>query len=212
MVKQESMKIYWWSFGITIGVLAITGILYLMFAGGNAIPSTFDESELPSLPAENEEVQGQIEFPGLPIDTNEQEVEEGGNIAAGTSTEEEFVGAWKLYSERLFYDEGGGGSTLSASSGTASTQKLFFNADGSWEYGSSKGKWIVADILPEDWIAWKIDSFESTRKIILDGWNKGSASGPIEESGGNVDFVWVLYRTEPPTTSKPGTVNMKFGH
>ncbi len=206
---------YWWGFGGAIAVLAIIGIVYLMMGSRSDLPSTFDESELPALPGESEE----IEFPPLPPVPGSASVEEvqksPPSVAESTNSrgaDAAFVGTWKVYSQRLFYDEGGGGTALSASSGTATTQTLKLKNDGMYEYGDSKGAWKVSALATEDWKSWGIESFGPSQKITLEGWNKGIASGPIEEESGAVNFVWVLYKTGPPTTSKPGTVHMKFGH
>ncbi len=218
MAKQQltppapSMRIYWWSFGITLAVLVVIGVVYLMLSSSD-LPSNFDESELPQLPGESG---FSSDVPPLPRSAIEQETQKtppsGSDSLGGGSADTAFSGSWKVYSQRLFYDEGGGGTTLSASSGTATTQTLSLKNDGSWTYGDSTGTWKVSAINTDDWTAWKIDSYGPTRKIVLQGWNKGTASGPVEEEAGTVNFVWVLYRTGPPTVSKPGTVNMKFGH
>src|SRR3989344_4871928 len=114
------------------------------------------------------------------------------------------VGKWRAYSERLYYDAGGGGVT------TTTGRRLLLNEDGSWEFGSSTGAWSASDITSEDWTRWGIDSYGPARKIILENWNNdASADGPIE---GSVDFIWVIYRVEPPLVSDPGTVWIKFGH
>lgn len=224
MAKQSStralppsMNYYWWGFGSTLAVLAIVGVVYLMLNGGKSdLPSSFDESELPQLPGESG---SSSDVPPLPGSTVVQETQKTPPLGSSSSADglsgsidSAFVGTWKVYSERLFYDEGGGGTTLSASTGTATTQKLSLKSDGSWMYGDSAGTWKVSLVAADDWTTWKIDSYGPTRKITLDGWNKGTASGPIEEEAGTVNFMWILYRTGPPTTSKLGTVQMKFGH
>lgn len=228
MAKQPSQKIavppqnlakyYWWGFGGAIAVLALIGIVTLVMrnSGGDELPSDFNESELPQLPREIAE----SDFPPLPpvpgADEEPQKTvqqESGTNSGAlAGSMNAAFVRTWRVYSERLFYDEGGGGTTLSASSGTAVTQTLKLKSDGTWAYGDSSGTWKVSAVAADDWKTWGIDPYGPTRKMTLDGWNKGSASGPIEEEAGAVNFVWVLYRVGPPTVSKPGTVHMKFGH
>ncbi|MEW6455813.1 MAG: hypothetical protein AB1410_03745 [Acidobacteriota bacterium] len=125
--------------------------------------------------------------------------------------EKEFVGRWRVYSERLVYDEGGAGPWLTASKRNAVTRKLELKADGTWSFGSSQGKWRISPISASDWEKWKIPSYGPTRKIILEGWNKNTASGAVEEGDSGVNFIWVLYRVGPPTVSRPGTVHMKFG-
>lgn len=204
---QNLNKFYLYGFGATILVL------FLIFLAMTFFGSTEESDEdIPSLPDEEDEIPDLEEESALILDENPTPVEEKEFAAPEeVSTTPEFVGAWRVYSERLFYDEGGGGSTLSASSGTAVTQKLELGKDGSWTYGSSSGKWSASVASESDWNSWDITSYGPTRKIVLDGWNKGTASGPVEEESGTVNFIWVLYRVGPPTVSRPGTVHMKFG-
>ena len=122
------------------------------------------------------------------------------------SVPRELVGSWRIYSARLFYDAGGAGTV-----DTTITRRIELNADGTWQFGDSKGTWSVSPISEADWKRWDINAYKPTRKITLNNWNGGVASGPIEESS-QVDFFWVIYRAEPPTVSDPGTVHMKFGH
>ncbi|MBM3232652.1 hypothetical protein FJZ18_00600 [Candidatus Pacearchaeota archaeon] len=211
MVQQNISKYYWWGFGATLAVLALLGIAYLIMNSNDDLPSSFDESELPQLPGESGDVVGN-DAPSLPVEKGRNTVQSS-NLGNGASSDarDSFSGTWRVYSERLFYDEGGGGTTLSASTGTAVTQKLSLNVDGTWSYGESKGTWKTSSINDEDWKAWGIESYGPIRKIILEGWNKGTASGPVEVNMERVDFIWVLYRTGPPTVSKHGTVHLKFG-
>ncbi len=119
----------------------------------------------------------------------------------------EFAGAWRVYSARIFYDEGGGGTV-----DTTITRELELDAGGAWYFGSSSGTYEVSDISADDWARWGVDPYGPTRKISLFDWNGGVADGPVEESGGGVDFLWAVYHEGPPTIGAPGTVWMKFGH
>ncbi len=119
----------------------------------------------------------------------------------------EFVGLWREFSSRMFYDIGGGGAV-----GSGSGQPLELNSDGTWKFGVSTGKWGVEEIKEEDWTAWQVQAYGPKRKIILENWNKAIASGPVEESEGRIDFFWVIYRVEPPTVSSAGQVQIKYGH
>ena len=83
--------------------------------------------------------------------------------------------------------------------------------DGTWTFGSSSGTWDVSDITAGDGARWGIELYGPTQKVVLEGWNAGTADGPIEESGGQVDFIWVIYPEGPPAISAPGTVWIKFG-
>ena len=206
--EQSMTRYYWWGFGGALAVLVIIGIIYFLVSNTGKLPSNFDESELPALPNED----GEPTFETFD-ESSAVSAPETGTATPSTLPESltAFVGSWRLYSERLFYDEGGGGSTLSASSGSASTQKLMLKADGTYSFGDSGGSWSVEPPTADDWKMWGIESYGPTRKMTLEGWNKDTASGPIEEESGTVSFIWVLYRVEPPTVSKLGTVHMKFG-
>ncbi|MBI3032780.1 hypothetical protein HYY69_04855 [Candidatus Woesearchaeota archaeon] len=114
------------------------------------------------------------------------------------------VGSWRPFSEAIFYDNGGNNWI------TPVSRRIELSSDGTWNFGTSTGTWSVAPITNSDWSVWKISSYGPTRKIILDGWNKGISSGPIEESGANIDFFWVIYHSD--MSMGPATIQMKFGH
>jgi hypothetical protein len=114
--------------------------------------------------------------------------------------------SWRVYSARIYYDEGGGGDLSNVI-----TTQLELSDSGAWHFSSSSGAWYTAAITAEDWQRWGADPYGPTSKLVLSGWNGGTADGPVEESGGYVDFLWVIYRVEPPEVSAPGTVWMKFG-
>lgn len=118
----------------------------------------------------------------------------------------ELAGAWRVASQRIFYDAGGGGSVTRATS-----RPLELLDDGSWAYGDSQGSWSVAPIEEPDWTTWNCAAYGPKRKIVLHGWNGGVASGPLEEADGRVDFVWVIHRIEPPSVSSPGVMHIKLG-
>jgi hypothetical protein len=114
---------------------------------------------------------------------------------------------WRVYSARIFYDEGGGGDV----SNTITTP-LNLSTDGSWSFSDSSGTWSAEPIADDDWTRWGIQPYGPSTKIVLDGWSAGAADGPIEEAqGGGADFIWVIYREGPPAIGAPGTVWMKFG-
>ncbi len=118
-----------------------------------------------------------------------------------------FVGSWRIFSERIFYDIGGAGSAA-----VPVTRNLELLKDGTWKFGDSQGTWTLTEITNEDWSRWGINSYGPTRKIILDKWNKATADGPIEETKDYVDFIWAIYHVEPPLVQNAGTIWMKFGH
>ncbi|MBI4052723.1 MAG: hypothetical protein HY394_01670 [Candidatus Diapherotrites archaeon] len=178
-------------------------------AGGKQ--AAIEDSDLPPAPpSDNEEIQAIAEDesdapPAIPSEEDEIPGIEAGK--ASQSNPQEFAGSWRALSSRLFYDAGGGGDV-----GSGTGHRLEINADGTWQFSSSAGKWSVAAIEDADWTKWKVDSYGPARKIVLDNWNGGIADGPIEESDGQVDFIWLIYRAEPPTVSAPGQVQAKYGH
>lgn len=117
------------------------------------------------------------------------------------------AGKWRAYSEAIYYDNGGSNYL-----NRATTRQLILDTDGTWEFGASKGKWKIEAITDSDWEKWETSSYGPTRKIVLDGWNDSIGDGPIEESESRIDFLWLIYREEPPTVSPPGQIQIKFGH
>src|SRR3989304_3191204 len=91
----------------------------------------------------------------------------------------EVVGVWRVYSARIFYDQGGGGT-----GDTTITRQLALAADGAWSFGSSAGSYSISDISADDWSGWGVEPYGPTRKISLFDWNGAVADGPMEESGG----------------------------
>ncbi|OGV91026.1 MAG: hypothetical protein A3K19_25115 [Lentisphaerae bacterium RIFOXYB12_FULL_65_16] len=127
-----------------------------------------------------------------------------------TPLPQELVGRWRILSERLFYDKGGGGALLAATGANAAVTRLLeLGEKGDWSFGGSKGKWSVSPATDEDWKRWGIGAYGPTRKLVLADWNGGTADGPIEETA-QVDFLWVLYRVGPPAVQDPGTAHVKF--
>ena len=126
-------------------------------------------------------------------------------ITKTTASTDNVVGRWRAYSEAIYYDSGGNNYL-----DTASTRLLYINADGSWEFGSSGGRWETKNIEDSDCAKWDTNSYGPARKIVLNGWNDGVGDGPIEEGAARVDFIWLIYRTE--ASLGPGQVQIKFGH
>ena len=118
-----------------------------------------------------------------------------------------FVGSWRIFSERIFYDIGGAGSSI-----VPVTRNLELLKSGTWKFGDSQGTWTVTEITNDDWTRWGVNPYGPTRKMRLDKWNKAVADGPIEENKGYVDFIWVIYHVEPPLVQNPGNIWLKFGH
>lgn len=120
---------------------------------------------------------------------------------------EKFVGNWRIYSEYIFYDTGGSNWL-----DTPVTRQLELGSNGKWVFGSSTGTWKIEEITDADWEKWGVDPYGPTRRMVMNNWNKVGADGPIEETKTNVDFIWVIYRAEPPVVSYPGQIQMKFSH
>lgn len=127
-----------------------------------------------------------------------------GNVYAQDKYPANVAGSWRPYVEFIYYDSGGNKSIKPV------TRYLNLNSNGQWSFGSSNGKWHVENISKNDWSKWGISPNGQTRKIVLTGWNKSSASGPIEESDGRIDFLWVVYRSK--SSFGPATIRIKFGH
>jgi hypothetical protein len=130
-----------------------------------------------------------------------------GESAARGGGDSQLVGSWQAYSARFFYDQGGAGTV-----DTTVTRQLLISADGTWRFGTTNGRWSLSQANQNDWQRWNVPPYGPTRKITLTGWSGGVADGPIEESGGRIDFLWVIYHTTPPVVTAPGTVWVKYGH
>ncbi len=143
-----------------------------------------------------------------PAEEQNADKDNGAQVSASSKdANPAFVGSWRVYSERLFYDIGGAGSMA-----VPLTRPLEISKEGTWAFGDSKGTWEVSEITDADWTRWGISSYGPAKKMTLDGWNEATADGPIEESSGRVDFIWVIYHVEPPQVQNAGTVWLKFGH
>lgn len=116
------------------------------------------------------------------------------------------AGKWRALSKYAYYDSGG-----SAAMQASSTILLYLNADKTWGYGTSSGTWNVSEITQADWAKWKVEPFGAKYRLTLEGWQGGSADGPVEQSAQKVDFVWAIYRATPDETTTPAQVQMKFG-
>ena len=115
------------------------------------------------------------------------------------------TGAFRIYSSALVYKSGGTGVA------PPEYQRITLSGN-AWQFGKSRGRFAVAPISAADWKRWGTRPYGPTTKIVLSGWNHGTADGPIETETHAVDFFWVIYSVGPPTISVPGTVELKFGH
>ncbi len=123
------------------------------------------------------------------------------------------VGKWGLHSRGLVY----GGEKQGWESDFATTTILELKKDRSWTFSTSQGKWSVQPISDADWEMWGVRAYGPSKKIVLQGWkndfekSKDVASGPIEVSGGQASFFWVIYHlTKNPATGELGMVQRKF--
>ena len=123
-----------------------------------------------------------------------------------TDTDESLAGAWRVYSQALFYDAGGSGGS---DAGASTTRRLHLSGDGGWAFGSSRGTWYVTAIDPADWQRWDVEPYGPELKVVLDGWSGQVVDGPIEGDESGVSFFWMIYRVDDPS---PGVLQTKFGH
>lgn len=116
------------------------------------------------------------------------------------------AGAFRNTYGRIVYDAGGrGAGTLNLSS-----RQLVLTGSG-WSFGSSSGSWRAAAITAADWTRWRSKPYGPTRKIVLAGWNRATADGPIDERGGVIASFWVMYHVGPPTVGAPAWIQLRFG-
>lgn len=123
-----------------------------------------------------------------------------------------FNGKWRIYSERIFYDKGGAGA-LATHEDVFKTLEI--NANGTYNFGNTSGKWHIDKIIDADWKSWAIKPYGPEFKIVLEGWgseNNKRATGPVEIYNNQVTFIWVIYHVSPPLVTRPGNINMKFGN
>ncbi len=121
------------------------------------------------------------------------------------------TGGWQVLQESICYQKGG------CNVGTNAYDTLNINADGSWSFGSSSGKWSISQTTSDDANKWGYglaDPSQATTKfpykITLDGWDGGSATGPLElSSDGKVNFIWVIYPYDQSNIG-PALIVMKF--
>jgi len=94
----------------------------------------------------------------------------------------------------------------------SSTTRLILDSSGTWAFDTSSGTLTISSIEASDWTSWGINAYDGpTRKLILTGWNKTESSGPIEESGGTINYIWLVYLYTDPDTKVTSTVQVKYG-
>jgi hypothetical protein len=118
------------------------------------------------------------------------------------------VGKWRVFTARVDYDAGGSDFVTEPSS----RPPLLIHADGTWKCGTTSGTWAVSRITLRDWRTWQQSPYGPTAKIVLSGWGGGTgrALGPLEESGGRIKFLWVIYHAKPPVVPAPGLLHLKL--
>lgn len=114
------------------------------------------------------------------------------------------VGTWRIISETVYWNNG-----LSQSITPVTTQ-LKINSGGSWSFGSSSGTWTTSAITAQDWTDWGIAEYASaTNKLTLANWNNDTSKGPIDETNGVIDNIWIIYNTTSQTNGD-GVIWMKL--
>lgn len=114
------------------------------------------------------------------------------------------IGEWMAYSKGVYYDNG------DFRYPPTPNQVLLIDEDNTWLFGNYTGRWELSPIKDEDWNLWGISPYFPKEKITLYGWNDDIASGPVE-GGATAQFIWVIYRADPPFENAPSQVQMKFG-
>lgn len=126
--------------------------------------------------------------------------------APADSCPNDVAGRWRVFSERIFYDQGGAGDTS-----TRGGRDLSLNSNCTWDDGGpTSGTWSVSGIPPSDWQRWQVSPYGPTRKITLNGWSGGIAEGPVEDDHGTVDFIWAIFHVAPPLVAAPGLVEVRY--
>jgi hypothetical protein len=113
---------------------------------------------------------------------------DGASTAAAETSAQELAGMWRAYSARIYYDEGGGGST------GGFTVPLELTADGQWHFGKSHGTFKVSQITDDDWARWGVNSYGPTRKVTFNDWSSSTADGHMDIWNVNRDLVRVTHR------------------
>lgn len=186
----------WWSEGQISDGDFVKGIQYLVSNGIiNVNPSQ----------AQNQTPQEQTQQPAQQQSTQAQQPAQSQGIPIPSA------GGWQVLQESICYQAGG------CNVGSNAFDTLNINSDGTWSFGGSSGKWSVSQTTTDDASQWSYaladPSTTTTKfpyKITLDGWNGGSATGPLELSSDNiVNFIWLIYPYDKSTIG-PALIVMKF--
>lgn len=105
---------------------------------------------------------------------------------------------WRSYSKSIYYDDGDFEFLKTPE------EVLRLNDDKTWEFGSGKGTWEIAEITASDWSKWGLKDYGPTKKMVLYEWNNDAADGPIEGSGELPALFWMIYRVPPQEQGKAG--------
>lgn len=120
---------------------------------------------------------------------------------AGTFERNPFV--WVVSSATVFYDSGGS-DTISID------DVLEIRPDQTWSFSQQNGRWEIDVVEENDWKRWAMNDFGATIKMVLHGWNGEIGDGPIQEIGGRISSIWLVYRSGPPEIRSSGQVQIKF--
>lgn len=116
------------------------------------------------------------------------------------------AGGWRMLTQDNYYDTGGEEHLFSPT-----TLLLELKSDGTWQFGKMAGTWTATGLKDEDIKLWNMRDAAVKSKITLNGWENGIAEGPITESEKGVEFIWLIYRVQPPNAQWPGQTRIKFG-
>ena len=121
----------------------------------------------------------------------------------GTDANAGMTGKWRPSSVSVIADRG---SATAPSINTISG--LCLEADSTWRYASTSGKWSTAAIDASDWKRWSIPALAGvTQKIVLNGWTAGPADGPIDDGS----QLTIVTRVGPPDYPSAGVLSIIFG-
>ena len=90
------------------------------------------------------------------------------------------------------------------------TTIMEIKADKTWTFGTLKGTWKALPIEDSDWTKWNVNPYGPRKKIVLDKFGDGEASGPIEVHQGQVSFFWLMYKITNSETGQQSPVQKKF--
>ncbi|MBI2664758.1 hypothetical protein HYX10_05470 [Candidatus Woesearchaeota archaeon] len=163
-------------------------------------------------PAAPDSAQDWLRFAAGPYTPKEEEI----------FSELNLVGKWGIHAPGVVFKgrEGGREGSLATYEWEvkfATTTILELNADNTWAFGKTSGRWKILPIEGKDWEKWDLEYYGPKKKLVLEGWeneieeHRNIADGPIEASSGQVDFFWVNSRvTFEETQETSQMLQLKF--